>query len=769
MVALALSLLLTVVAQAPSGAVAFRQACLDAGTDAIVLNVAAHPDDEAARTLVYLRRTLGVRTVALFTTCGEGGQNAVGRDIGQALAKRRVLETMAAAEHTGVEVRWLGFEDFGFSKTLDETLKVWGADRLERAMLDALRAVGPDLVLTNHDTENGHGHHRASAWAIQRALATYAGEIGHAVALYQRPADDKTPAEVVLDVSRLDPVAGTTFARQAHDGLLEHASQGPWGPLDPARVRPERWVRVWPTTAGTAIDPLRGLPSAFDDPAAVASLLGSDATTVAALQRDLASLREDRPRAAHLTTAAAARAQLAPIAVGREPTSPRSVRARLARRLEALDRMWLYGRGVAVEAFALRQKIPLFGHAKLRVAVHAEDPQQIEDLRVVYQGIAGVPVADAAQAGLVRDLDFYLLPPGVGGAREGDPVTGARLLRPTVTFTLAGVEQTVRPRVRVLPMPELDLTFDRDVCMLPRRAQNAHRVLSLSLDYHGDSAPPGTLTVTAPPGMMCELRPAKVEVASDRRDARALLRISVPTAARLPEGAELIARYGSAEARLPLRIVDLEVPAGVRIGLVRGPDDTLLRTLQDLGVDHAELDERALAVAELGEFSTIVLDMRTAGSRPDLHDHRDRLLEFCAKGGRIVAFYHKPREWNARDGRPALAPYELVVGNERVCEEDAPVEILAPQHVLLAKPHAISLDDFAGWQQERGLNFPQKWGPEWVPLLRMADSGEKPQDGALLVAAHGEGSFVYCSLALYRQWRVGHAGALRLLINLLGT
>jgi hypothetical protein len=51
----------------------------------------------------------------------------------------------------------------------------------------------------------------------------------------------------------------------------------------------------------------------------------------------------------------------------------------------------------------------------------------------------------------------------------------------------------------------------------------------------------------------------------------------------------------------------------------------------------------------------------------------------------------------------------------------------------------------------------------------MADSGEKPQDGALLVARHGDGELVYCSLALYRQWRIGHAGALRLLVNLLGS
>jgi len=765
-----LAILAAAALQAPAGIVAFRQACLDAGTDAVVLNVAAHPDDEAARTLVYLRRTLGVRTVALFTTCGEGGQNAVGRDIGQALAKRRVLETMAAAEHTGVEVRWLGFEDFGFSKTLEETLAVWGAERLENAMLEALRAVGPDLVLTNHDTAHGHGHHRASAYAIERAVVAYSREVGRDVPLYQRPEREAQPVSFALDVGLLDPVAGKTFARQAYEGLLEHASQGPWGTHDPARVRQDRWTLVWPEAMASAVLPFAGLASAFDDRDAVAAALGIDPAGVEALRQRLAALREDRPLADLLPAIASAHRTLAVLA-GRTAAdaAPRSVPARLRRRLAALERAWLHGNGVSVEAYCLRDRVPLFGHATIRVAVHAERPQQVDDLTVSYQGVADEPAAAGPIGELVRDLHFHLLPPGLGARSVDDPVTGARILQPTVAFTVAGIGVVVRPRVRVLPVPETEVAFDREVCVLPRTARDAARVVSLEIDYHGEDRPEAELQVTGPPGVTWAVRPQHLAVSEDRRNARALLRLVVPEPMRLPPDAELAARFGSAEARLPLRAIDVDVPAGLRIGLVRGPDDTLLRTLEDLGVSHTELDERTLAVADLSEFSTLVLDIRTAGHRPDLHDHRDRVLEFCARGGRVVAFYHKPREWNARPGRPALAPCELVIGDERVCEEDAPVELLDPRHRLLTTPHVITAADFADWQQERGLNFPSKWAADWTPLLRMADRGEKPQDGALLVARHGEGEFVYCSLSLYRQWRVGHAGALRLLVNLLAN
>ncbi len=71
---------------------AFLQACKDATTDAVVMNLAAHPDDESGRSLVFLRRKFGVRTVTVYSTCGEGGQNAIGREICMALARIRTRE-----------------------------------------------------------------------------------------------------------------------------------------------------------------------------------------------------------------------------------------------------------------------------------------------------------------------------------------------------------------------------------------------------------------------------------------------------------------------------------------------------------------------------------------------------------------------------------------------------------------------------------------------------------------------------------------------------
>jgi hypothetical protein len=63
--------------------------------------------------------------------------------------------------------------------------------------------------------------------------------------------------------------------------------------------------------------------------------------------------------------------------------------------------------------------------------------------------------------------------------------------------------------------------------------------------------------------------------------------------------------------------------------------------------------------------------------------------------------------------------------------------------------------DFDGWVQERGLYHLRSWDDRFTPLLEMADPGEQPQRGSLLVAPYGEGIYVYTGLAFFRQLPAG--------------
>ena len=52
------------------------------------------------------------------------------------------------------------------------------------------------------------------------------------------------------------------------------------------------------------------------------------------------------------------------------------------------------------------------------------------------------------------------------------------------------------------------------------------------------------------------------------------------------------------------------------------------------------------------------------------------------------------------------------------------------------------------------------WDPAFTPVLSMADPGEAPKEGSLLVAPLGEGVYIYTGLALFRQFGDGVPGRL---------
>src|SRR5438477_7191058 len=126
-------------APAPDDRVALYQGPLDLQNSWTVMCVAAHPDDEDGTSLIVMRRKYGAHTVSLFSTFGEGGQNAIGPDLYEELGAIRARETMAAAEIQGSEAHFLGLKDFGFSKSFAETFQKWRHEEALRRMVLEIR------------------------------------------------------------------------------------------------------------------------------------------------------------------------------------------------------------------------------------------------------------------------------------------------------------------------------------------------------------------------------------------------------------------------------------------------------------------------------------------------------------------------------------------------------------------------------------------------------------------------------------------------------
>ena len=231
--------------------VALHQALLDLTNPWTVMCIAAHPDDEDGSSLIVMRRKHGAHTVSLFTTFGEGGQNAIGPELYEELGAIRVQETRAASEIQGSIPQFLGLKDFGYSKSADEAYRVWGREESLRRMVLHIRKLRPHVIITNHDTGRGHGHHQATGQLILEAFDAAADpkrfpeqlphlSVWQPIRLFVRMRTQAgsnnsaprsgEPAEkfVTIDPNERDPVRQTTYAEQALEALQRHASQGPW-------------------------------------------------------------------------------------------------------------------------------------------------------------------------------------------------------------------------------------------------------------------------------------------------------------------------------------------------------------------------------------------------------------------------------------------------------------------------------------------------------------------------------------------------------------
>ena len=129
-----------------------------------VLYVTAHPDDEHNGVLVRLSRGLGLRTALLTLTRGEGGQNAIGPELFEALGVLRTEELMALHRYDGVEQYFGRAYEFGFSFSVEEAFEKWGYEETLGDVVRVVRAFRPDVILTLPLRGEGGGqHHQATA------------------------------------------------------------------------------------------------------------------------------------------------------------------------------------------------------------------------------------------------------------------------------------------------------------------------------------------------------------------------------------------------------------------------------------------------------------------------------------------------------------------------------------------------------------------------------------------------------------------------------
>lgn len=372
-------------------------------------------------------------------------------------------------------------------------------------------------------------------------------------------------------------------------------------------------------------------------------------------------------------------------------------------------------------------------------------------------------------------------PSAIVGVVEFD-VEGARVrVRRPVQYRFADrIRGELRRPVSVVPAVSVEVSPELDI--VPLAAAGRPRPVSVRVVSHASSPLAGVVRLQAPAGWAVEPAETAFELPAQGAATAVAFRVTPPSggaagahriAAEAVVNGERFTRsmrtiayphiqthrlYEPAE--VTAQLVDLEV-APVSVGYVMGSGDAVPEAIRQMGLEVTMLEADALSTGDLRAYDTIVVGIRASQTRPDFVANHGRLLEYVEAGGTLIVQYQQ-NDYVQR-GLPPF-PAEM---STRVTDETAQVRILEPAHPAFTYPNRISLADWDGWVQERNLYAFSTFDDRYVPLLETADPGEPPQRGGQVIAAIGNGHYVYTAYSWFRELPAGVPGAYRLFANLL--
>ncbi|MFL5582166.1 MAG: PIG-L family deacetylase [Gemmatimonadaceae bacterium] len=844
-------------AQAPSdrGAAALAEAVQGLGTSARVLVIGAHPDDEDTRLIAWLARGRHVETAYLSLTRGEGGQNLIGNELGEALGALRTEELLAARRVDGAHQYFTRAVDYGFSKSADEAFQHWPREEILKDVVTVVRAFRPHVIIAifTGTPDDGHGQHQASGILAREAYDAAAdtarfpsrltaGLPGWAPLKFYRARSYRNHegATYAYDPGEYDPLAGRSYAELAAISRSQHRSQAmgslePKGPMrgslrrEASRVNEstpaaqEKGVfdgidTTWSRLRGAGLtatgrealgrvnELVAGIRKQYDPftPSEVAAMLTVLTTQLSLVCGEQPSCSTAAPAALDAQRSVndgmrrAARALRLASGMDLEATVPRELvpvgwfqRTALAVYNRGRDSGVVARRSVTasrtehgrVERDADEPPLPAGGVYRDTLALRAAELTQPWWLASPRVGdLYGVPVDTLAEDERVLGGASALADVRINGseAYDGAPV---RLEEEVVHRFADPARGEIRRPVAVVPAVSVTLDraaeiaqantpLDRTVRVTLRSADTASREVTVSVDLpRGLTADATSRVVTLP--RYDAMQTVEFRLRGQLPPGRHVIRASAESGGqRFTQGYTLIdyehvrPQRMFRDATLDIEAVDLKLPRRLHVAYLRGVGDNTPPILQQLGVDLVELDPARLPAEDLARYSVVVVGPRAYEANPELVQHNARLLDWVSRGGTMVVQYGQTEMQ-----RPGIMPYAITLARpaDRVTDESSPITVVDRSSPLLAYPNRITDADWKGWVQDRTLYMPRTFDEHWRAPIATSDPGEQPNRGAILVAPYGKGTYVYTTLAFFRQLPAGVPGAARLFANLLAA
>ncbi|MBN2011483.1 PIG-L family deacetylase [candidate division KSB1 bacterium] len=770
-----------------------------------VLYIAAHPDDENTGVLAYFSKGQLMQAAYMSLTRGDGGQNLLGDEQGALLGVIRTQELLAARRLDGAQQFFSRAIDFGYSKSAEETLELWNREDVLYDIVKVIRQFQPDVILTRFtSTQGGHGHHLASAMLAEEALHAAADpnkfpDQLKTLSPWQakrilwnawRSDDNSLPTEV----GGYNQVLGVSYSEIAAAGRSMHKSQG-FGVSASRSSRIERFELIAGEPAQTDL---------FDGIDIGWRRVPKSGKVQKLITNAINNFKPDDP-AASVPGLIKIYQELNTLESGHWVNIKKREVKNLIYQCSGL---WLEavvwqpsicpGMDVDVRLMAVNRTPTRIQLQKVDVTYAASDSTLNADL------VALSPVSLTQKVTIPNDAKytqpFWLIVPAqgdmftvtdfnnIGKAENGPALTATFHLKiddvpialeiPVVyRWTDAVGGEQFKPFVI---RPPVSVAIDH-----PTYVFSDSKVHDVEINVSaGTDDVAGELFVTLPDGWHAE--PASIPFSLAKSGEQTGFRFKVSNSPTAVSGVmQLHARINSHEysdheidieyphikpqmvlVPAQTKLVKLDIQTtDRRIGYIMGSGDEIPDALMQLGYSVDLLSDEDINSGDLSKYDVIICGVRAFNARENLENQQQRLIDFVEQGGTWIV------QHNTRFGNKVsqIGPYPLTIGRDRIAKENAPMEILIPDHPLMSYPNKITEKDFEGWVQERGLYFASEWGGKLYPILSGSDQGEPAQLGGLLYAPYGKGIFIYTGFSWFRQLPAGVPGAYRIFVNLVSA
>ncbi|WP_296317713.1 PIG-L family deacetylase [Winogradskyella sp. UBA3174] len=786
-----------------------------------VLYIAAHPDDENTRLISYMSNEVKARTGYLSLTRGDGGQNLIGPEIRELLGVIRTQELLAARGIDGGEQRFTRANDFGYSKHPDETLEIWNKNDVLSDVVWAIRTFKPDIIINRFDHRRAgrtHGHHTSSAMLSMEAfdLVNDASKYSAQLELTEtwqpkrlfyntswwrygsQEEFDKIDKSNMLnfDIGVYYPSKGMSNNEVASLASSQHLCQG-FGRLTSRGTQQEyieflkgdplndskdifagidtSWNRIEGGQAiGIIMSKIENNFNFVNPSEHLPKLLEAYKLLQTAKNKHWKTIKTKELK----TIIEACAGLYLEVSANSPHASPNSS---VALKMEVLNRsnskisllsynLSTLQKGISKnmelspnQRLNFEESITIPNNSNYTTPYWLNNQSTLGMYNVEDQKLIGLPETPRAVF-----VDFNL-------NIEGTSIT---ITKPVVyRYSKPDKGELYRPFEII---PEVSVSISDKVFIFENDQQKEIEITVKA----GRNAIDGFIQMDYPIGWSVYPDKQKIEIAN-KGDIQKVIFTIIPPLGK-SEGVivpmvNIKGKFYTDElieidySHIPFqtvlmpsasKVVRLDIQKrGDNIGYIQGAGDVVPESLRQIGYNVTIIKPEQISPENLTNFDAIVVGIRAYNIVDELKFKQKFLLDYVNEGGNLIIQYNTSRGIKVDN----IAPYDLKLSRDRVTDENALVRILEPNHPILNFPNKITIQDFEGWVQERGLYFPNKWAEEFTPLLAANDKGESSKEGALLVAKYGKGNYIYTGLSFFREFPAGVSGAYRLFANLLSA